>query len=163
MNAATTNILRINLPLLRFVGIGVLTERERVLSAAPLLCTTALVAGLFHWYDKIVEISARACSSAGFSKATRKRMLSTVETKQWQSLLTGIFRGTWLSRRASFLAELSATPGNKLAGRQFKYLCTCLSRKFSMSHSKNWLCHSSTSSTLLRIGGYALVAGTQPR
>src|ERR1700758_2880387 len=35
---------------------------ERVLSAAPLLCTTVLVATLFHWYDKIVEISARACS-----------------------------------------------------------------------------------------------------
>ncbi len=79
-------------------------------------------------------------------------MLCAVETKQWQSLLTGIFHGTWLSRRASFLTELSATPGNKLAGRQFKYLCTCLPRKFNMAHSKNWLCHSSTSSTISRIG-----------
>jgi hypothetical protein len=49
-----------------------------------------------------------------------------VETKQWQSLLTGIFHGTWPSRWASFLTELSTTPGNKLAGRQFKYLCTHL-------------------------------------
>src|SRR5689334_20937287 len=38
MNAATTNILRINLSLLRFVRIGVLTERERVLcSRTPAL------------------------------------------------------------------------------------------------------------------------------
>jgi len=63
-------------------------------------------------------------------------MLCTVGTKQWQSLLSGIFHGTWLFRRASLL-ELSATPGNKPAGRQFKYLCTCLPRRFNMSHSKN--------------------------
>jgi hypothetical protein len=48
-------------------------------------------------------------------------MLCTVETKQWQSLLTGIFHGTWPSRWASFLTELSTTHGNKLAGRQFKF------------------------------------------
>src|ERR1700758_4863157 len=108
MNAATTNILRINLPLLRFVRIGVLTESERVLSAAPLLCTTVLVADLFHRHDKIVGISARVCSYARLSEATRKRMLCTVEIKQWQSLLTGISHRTWLSRQAWSLAGSSA-------------------------------------------------------